>query len=338
MAFGAVVSLVRETNINTLHRVLLAKSSMEATLATGAPRVVKAAMAPNGMDALDWTPLYMSGIAGMSTCLGAVWVFFQRPPAEKDGSRRVNSPRSVISPSTMSFSLALAGSVMVTVSVVSIIPECLKLDIYPPTDDSYHMIPIMSTAFLHRVVFHVAGYVLYFLLAKFAFPEPDEILGLSTKSDEEKGELVALTESSPSDHSSSQQHFDVESAGETKRASSPGTARNRRMKERRQQSGVNDVKQIEITSRSSGGGSTSLRAHMERGMSSNMTGSDESETNEEEAENKKPDCMRTLSRYSSGADLESSESKRAWRVAMLLFLSLAVHNFPEGLGENFYCV
>ena len=44
------------------------------------------------------------------------------------------------------------------------------------------------------------------------------------------------------------------------------------------------------------------------------------------------DFMRHLSRYSSGEDLETKESKRAWRVAMLLFLSLSVHNFPEGLA------
>ena len=43
-----------------------------------------------------------------------------------DGTARKNvSGRRKVSPSTMAFSLALAGSVMVTVSVVSIGPECL---------------------------------------------------------------------------------------------------------------------------------------------------------------------------------------------------------------------
>jgi ZIP family zinc transporter len=39
-----------------------------------------------------------------------------------------------------------------------------------------------------------------------------------------------------------------------------------------------------------------------------------------------------FSRYTSGADLQSAEARRAWRVAMLLFVSIAVHNFPEGLA------
>jgi ZIP family zinc transporter len=42
-------------------------------------------------------------------------------------------------------------------------------------------------------------------------------------------------------------------------------------------------------------------------------------------------CTR-LSRYSSGADLQTDDARRAWRVAMLLFISLAIHNFPEGLA------
>jgi ZIP family zinc transporter len=40
----------------------------------------------------------------------------------------------------------------------------------------------------------------------------------------------------------------------------------------------------------------------------------------------------SLSEWSSGADLESGEQRRAWRVAMLLFISLLIHNFPEGLA------
>lgn len=40
----------------------------------------------------------------------------------------------------------------------------------------------------------------------------------------------------------------------------------------------------------------------------------------------------TLSQWSSGADLQNAQQKRAWRVAMLLFCSLLIHNFPEGLA------
>ena len=34
----------------------------------------------------------------------------------------------------------------------------------------------------------------------------------------------------------------------------------------------------------------------------------------------------------SGSDLATTEARRAWRVTMLLFVSLAVHNFPEGFA------
>ena len=67
-----------------------------------------------------WTPLLLSTVAGMSTCLGAAIVFFQPKTRASDGSttRRVG-------PNLQAFSLALAGSVMLTVSVISIGPECL---------------------------------------------------------------------------------------------------------------------------------------------------------------------------------------------------------------------
>lgn len=38
-----------------------------------------------------------------------------------------------------------------------------------------------------------------------------------------------------------------------------------------------------------------------------------------------------VSAWSTGQDLQSKEQRKAWKVAMLLFISLLVHNFPEGL-------
>jgi ZIP family zinc transporter len=37
-------------------------------------------------------------------------------------------------------------------------------------------------------------------------------------------------------------------------------------------------------------------------------------------------------RWSYGVDFENAEQRRAWRVAMLLFVSLLLHNAPEGLA------
>ena len=90
----------------------------------------------------------------------------------------------------MAFSLALAGSVMVTVSVVSIGPECLAASSMPKnaqhssldSDNSFFifgitLMPLWSIEFLHRLLSFGAGCLLYFLLSKYAFPdEPEEIL------------------------------------------------------------------------------------------------------------------------------------------------------------------
>ncbi|CAB9505349.1 Zinc transporter ZupT [Seminavis robusta] len=259
-------------------------------------------------ESLNLMPLYMSTIAGMSTCLGAVWVLFQKRPTR--GRRSSNEP--VIQPSTMCFSLALAGSVMVTVSVVSIIPECLRDDDYDG-DDKYRMIPLWSMTALIRMACHILGYVLYFLLAKFAFPEPDEILGLHARDssmidtiiDTELANELLLEESCTHDPVDNKVTIkEVPTTSSTTTSTTPGklspvrtAARNRRMEKGTAAAAavVVSIPPVPPTK-------------------------------------EKPDFFRHLSRLSSGADLESTESRRAWRVAMLLFLSLSVHNFPEGLA------
>lgn len=169
---------------------------------------------------------------------------------------------------------------MITVSVISIIPECLREEV--EGDNSYHMISLLSAKFCYRLAFHVLGYVLYFLLAKFAFPEPDEILGFTT---------------------------DISHS-------------------------VDSLEQEELLRTPSSDSNTSTKARNRR-LDSRLTyaGDDLENHNckdDNNKENSKNDLFRSLSRYSSGADLESSASKRAWRVAMLLFVSLSAHNFPEG--------
>jgi ZIP family zinc transporter len=42
--------------------------------------------------------------------------------------------------------------------------------------------------------------------------------------------------------------------------------------------------------------------------------------------------LRWWYRFSSGSDLTSKEARRSWRVAVLLFVSLLAHNFPEGFA------
>ena len=296
-------------------------------------------------DDIDWTPLLMSLIAGMSTCLGAVWVFCKKPTAI-DKNRHRTTPIQVIRPSTMSFSLALAGSVMVTVSVVSIIPECLRAPetvaaatttttITTTTQHSatehYEMISIFSAVFLQRLFFHVLGYFLYFLLAKFAFPEPDEILGFTQQrehadEEEQEGLLMVKTEARL-------ENGDVTTGNSTPPAKEHASekARLRRFNDRqRSKTSGDDTGTVWSTSRS--GKSLSISTSNDSDTNTNnieegqVVAEDTGGVKDEKGEynSSKPSvCLQKLTRYSSGADLETSESKRAWRVAMLLFLSLA---------------
>lgn len=102
------------------------------------------------------TPLYLSTVAGMSTCLGAAIVFLF-PKNRDTGLREVG-------PGIMGFSLALAGSVMITVSAVSIVPECLD------------GVPLVSALFLQRAASFGLGWMMYSALSA-AFPEPEHVLG-----------------------------------------------------------------------------------------------------------------------------------------------------------------
>ena len=104
-------------------------------------------------------PLYLSTLAGASTCLGAAVVFW-------------HPQRHNIGPNTMSFSLALAGSVMITVSVLSLGPECLR-DTTIPHSDPFQLMPLWSSMFLERIVSFGMGCLLYRLLSYFAFPDPE---------------------------------------------------------------------------------------------------------------------------------------------------------------------
>ena len=164
----------------------------------------------------------------------------------------------------MSFSMALAGSVMITISVISIAPECL----HGVTNNIW-------IAFERAISFGV-GCGLYYLLSKYALPEPEEILVSGLKNNDQNHDIHGT---SPLIESTIK---DIESSPTMKRKG---------CKE-------NDVKV--------------LRRKVSSG---NM---DEKGWNHES--------------YWGGEDLDTRDKRRAWRVGLLLFVSLLVHNFPEGLA------
>jgi len=288
---------------------------------------------------VGWTPLYLSTLAGMSTCLGALVVYChpiddgddandeeRELLASEEGSttprRKMNGKRNV-SPSTMSFSLALAGSVMVTVSVVSIGPECLAASSMQQNsqisknldeDNSFFifgitLMPIFSWEFLHRLLSFGAGWFLYFLMSKYAFPEPEEIL--SNHFEDERRMRISTLPSDCSDKNSDDEldcnskiNNECENTADSPRSKTIDSSNNRNVSLQRR------GKEVEVTM------STIKGESKRKGQSSSPFTT----------------CPSSLLVFIRGSDLHTSEARRANRVAMLLFFSLLLHNFPEGLA------
>lgn len=283
-----------------------------------------------------WTPLYLSTLAGMSTCLGALIVYCH-PIDDGDDSndeerellaseeatpRKKMIGKRKVSPSTMSFSLALAGSVMVTISVVSIGPECLaassmqqnsQISKHLDEDNSFFifgitLMPIFSWEFLHRLLCFGAGWFFYFLMSKYAFPEPEEIL--SDHFEDERRMRISILPSDCSDKNSddkldcnSKINNECENTADSPLNKIIVSSNNRNVSLQRR------GKEVEVTT-------SSMKGERKRkGQSSHST-----------------TCLSSLLIFIRGSDLHTSEARRANRVAMLLFFSLLLHNFPEGLA------
>mmetsp|Transcript_10390 Transcript_10390/g.14668 ORF Transcript_10390/g.14668 Transcript_10390/m.14668 type:complete len:429 (-) Transcript_10390:68-1354(-) len=279
-------------------------------------------MTGSGTDDDFWMPLILSTIAGLSTCLGAAVVFCH--PKTHDGTKRL------VSSDTMAFSLALAGSVMVTVSVISIGPECL----HDPESSSGYM-SIFSIPFLQRAISFAVGCLLYFGLSWFAFPEPEELVG---------GAVGMF------DSQQQQMDDDASIISETTRASvqtrkMSNTRHGTKAQRRFNNNGSNNSDTVSISEHASiADGSCDTVALLEKGIASkspiHRSSTPPSPTSSvvgdvSSSTNKKDDgqvFFHSLTRWSSGSDLDTKEQRRAWRVAMLLFVSLLFHNFPEGLA------
>mmetsp|Transcript_20375 Transcript_20375/g.40351 ORF Transcript_20375/g.40351 Transcript_20375/m.40351 type:complete len:468 (-) Transcript_20375:925-2328(-) len=304
-----------------------------------------------------WTPLILSTIAGMSTCVGALIVFCHPIDDEVEGhelrvtitpgdsesistiSDRSTETKSLlgknlhlrmsgkrkVSPSTMAFSLALAGSVMITVSVVSIGPECLAASSMPENNGNGELaensffvfgitlMPILSWAFLQRLLSFGAGCLLYFLMSKYAFPEPEEILSEHSE---------ALLSAVPRGIEPSASEEDDDDTMQRSHKTVPSCGRSKRLTLRK--NGSQD--DLELKIRNTGGKQESSSVR-NKGVSRRPP-------NDRIQCCIRPltSCMSFLRTFSTGSDLQTAEARRANRVAMLLFVSLLIHNFPEGLA------
>ncbi|KAL7526995.1 hypothetical protein ACHAXR_002467 [Thalassiosira sp. AJA248-18] len=284
----------------------------------------------------------------MSTCLGALIVFCHPIDYEEDdneeelekltnGSPSRTKPKKrfsgkrKVSAGTMAFSLALAGSVMVTVSVVSIGPECLAASSMPQNSQNTELdkansffifgitlMPIFSWEFFHRLLSFGAGCLIYFLMDKYAFPEPEEILSTHLDSVQRRSSS-SITSGKSVDKTSDDEHDN--------------------------HSFKNSPAQKKIASPSDKNIAVNLNGSLQRRGTSNEDVEMANEGGKRKGAFRRPptermqccggplaSCISSLRTFARGSDLDTSEARRANRVAMLLFFSLLIHNFPEGLA------
>jgi ZIP family zinc transporter len=282
----------------------------------------------------EWLmPLYLSSLAGASTCLGAAIVFW-------------HPQRHKIGPNTMSFSLALAGSVMITVSVLSLGPECLRdVTSIPSSSSSNHypfqIMPLWSSMFLERIVSFGMGCFLYWILSYFAFPDPESLVLEFSKEEEEN---VAREPASCHDgflqddasiHHNGQVH-DVSSSKKQQQQQQqqrPFSVRSRKASS--QALAATDSSSDRFSNDEENKGQTKTTLAQPLLLLQQQRDDDDDSYHKSPPlnnNNNKNNTGMTLSQWSSGADLQNAQQKRAWRVAMLLFCSLLIHNFPEGLA------
>lgn len=297
---------------------------------------------PSSSSSTDWkTPLLLSALAGLSTCLGAAVVFCAGGGGP--AGQRQQQQRRRLGHGHMAFALSLAGSVMITVSVASILPECFLNDesnavasaaadvVGDPHTNSTstnRYVAVDSTEFWQRCLAFGVGCALYVLLSKCAFPEPDAILGWND--DTSGGNNHAANFESHAHRS------DVDFLGDSDNMLLLDDEL--------------DMPEIPLLASASSGetfASTSTTTFQRKRTPADGAALDERlEEKEDSVHLKSPKrgpvdasggertrCPLRLAFCARfrGTDLPP-EARRAWRVAMLLFLSLAVHNFPEGLA------
>ena len=196
----------------------------------------------------------------------------------------------------LAFALSMAASVMITVSFASILPEAFK-DSRPDAEHKY--IQFGAPEFFQRCLAFSVGSALYIFISRFAFPDPEDILDLQgTKADQKK-------QKSP---------YSADKEGSI--VDKHDALMVRRMRESLYTSPVNSYRRDALDMPL-----PLLHSALSPPLGVGAGCFDRTSSSETAAS-----CFANFTR---GSDLETNEARRAWRLAMLLFVSLAVHNFPE---------
>ena len=220
-------------------------------------------------------PLTNSLLAGLSTCLGAAVVFLPSKNHNHNTNHKANPQQDQLlvtgdSDSYLAFALALAASVMMTVSLTSILPE------------SFANVPLWSKIFWEGCLSLTLGCATYMAIEKL-LPDPPA--------------LAATTAAAP-----------VETTSNTT---------------------IDDKARYQPPYCSiHGGGATSAAAAAtpKSLLLQSPASSSESSASSESLNSE------SWNGFLSGADLTNADYIREWRLTLLLFLTLLLHNIPEGMA------
>ena len=181
-------------------------------------------------------------------------------------------------------------------TVVSIIPEVL-LDTSVKEGEAYKMIPFWSLEMMMRVFFFSLGSALYFGLSWFfTVPEPEELL----HADNFDAVLGVNNFPKGSDCDDDDDITGVSLIDEKSSENFPDDNVSEKLRARMKTSV--DAEKCDPTLTP---------------MKKNNTGHFQ---------------VKNIRSWAKGTDIVTNEQRKAWRVAMLMFVSLLVHNFPEGLA------
>lgn len=251
-------------------------------------------------------------------------------------------------------------------------PECLAASSMPKnanhesldSDNSFFifgitLMPILSMDFLHRLLSFGTGCLLYFLMSKYAFPlEPEEILAshLESVQNNQQQSLRRRTSSGGSiksflsDKSSDDEYeeedeidIDIDNSVSSTGTHSKGTYNksspakdnkssnnNRATSFNNQVSPQNKKNSLQRRGMGSDGGENDIEFGLITSPAKRKGVFRRPPT--ERITNPFTTCISSIRSFTRGSDLATSEQRKANRVAMLLFFSLLIHNFPEGLA------
>jgi len=258
-----------------------------------------------------WEPIYLSSVAGASTCLGAS-VAFLVPMIHKwrnDGKKYsinetdvglrserdddVNS--AIVGPDLLSFSLALAGSVMITVCLVSIIPECLDIE----DRKAAAVVESFDDILLRRFIGFGIGVGVYALLSQLLNKLPEE---------DEWGDLLGDA-------------FDLTNDNHTQMETLPQTEA---------YTGKEAIfyQQMNYTPTSV------IQSHHNRLSIPSLPSPSINESTKSLSSTKSDIGKHPIDNHPDLSMNNPQRKQSPWRLTLLLFLSLLLHNFPEGVAVS----